>query len=65
MMRGDYLTPGLVLSDSKEYHIGKYGRLRRAYFKERRTIPNTDLVDTEKLLSTWRKSTPLGAAGNH
>ena len=28
---GDYLIPNLVLSDTKEYHIGKYGRLRRAY----------------------------------
>ena len=31
---GDYLIPDLVLSDTKEYHIGKYGRLRRAYLKE-------------------------------
>ena len=30
---GDYLIPDLVLSDTKEYHIGKYGRLRRAYLK--------------------------------
>ena len=35
---GDYLIPDLVLSDTKEYHIGKYGRLRRAYLKEHRTI---------------------------
>ena len=27
---GDYFIPDLVLSDAKEYHIGKYGRLRRA-----------------------------------
>ena len=27
--RGDYLIPNLVLSDTKEYHIGKYGRMRR------------------------------------
>ena len=26
---GDYLIPNLVLSDTKEYHIGKYGRMRR------------------------------------
>ena len=36
---GDYLVPDLVLSDTKEYHIGKYGRLRRAYLKEHRPIP--------------------------
>ena len=35
---GDYLIPDLVLSDTKEYHIGKYGRLRRAYLKEHRPI---------------------------
>ena len=33
---GDYLIPNLVLSDTKEYHIGKYGRMRRAYLKEYR-----------------------------
>ncbi len=38
---GDYLIPDLVLSDTKEYHIGKYGRLRRAYLKEHRHIPFT------------------------
>ena len=31
---GDYLIPNLVLSDTKEYHIGKYGRMRRDYLKE-------------------------------
>ena len=35
---GDYLIPNLVLLDTKEYHIGKYGRLRRAYLKEHRPI---------------------------
>lgn len=46
---GDYLVPDLVLSDTKEYHIGKYGRLRRAYLKEHRPILYTDLIVTEKL----------------
>lgn len=45
----DYLIPDLVLSDTKEYHIGKYGRLRRAYLKEHRPILYTDLIVTEKL----------------
>lgn len=47
---GDYLIPDLVLLDTKEYHIGKYGRLRRAYLKEHRPILYTDLIVTEKLL---------------
>ena len=46
---GDYLVPNLVLSDTKEYHIGKYVRLRRAYLKEHRPILYTDLIVTEKL----------------
>ena len=46
---GDYLIPDPVLSDTKEYHIGKYGRLRRAYLKEHRPILYTDLIVTEKL----------------
>ena len=48
---GDYLIPDLVLLDTKEYHIGKYGRLRRAYLKEHRPILYTDLIITEKLFS--------------
>ena len=35
---GDYLIPDLVLSDTKEYHIGKYGGMRRAYLKDHRPI---------------------------
>ena len=49
---GDYLIPDLVLSDTKEYHIGKYGRLRRAYLKEHRPI-----------FPIWRKSTPPAGSG--
>ncbi len=26
---GDYLIPNLVLADTQEYHIGKYGRMRQ------------------------------------
>lgn len=31
---GDYLTPDLKLSDTTEYHIGKYGRIRQRFLKE-------------------------------
>ena len=47
---GDYLIPDLVLSDTKEYHIGKYGRMRRAYLKEHRTI----LYTTSPAGSGWK-----------
>ena len=46
---GDYLIPNLVLSDTKEYHIGKYGRMRRAYLKEYRPALYSTLLLTEKL----------------
>ena len=48
---GDYLIPDLVLSDTKEYHIGKYVLLRLAYLKEPLPILYTDLIVTEKLFS--------------
>ena len=31
---GDYLIPDLKLSDTTEYHIGKYGRMRQRFLKE-------------------------------
>ncbi len=33
---GDFLIPDLVLSDTTDYHIGKYGRMRHRYLKEHR-----------------------------
>ncbi|MEE0515140.1 MAG: TnpV protein [Emergencia sp.] len=35
---GDYLIPNLVLPDTGNYQIGKYGRMRRSYLKEYRKI---------------------------
>ena len=32
--KGDYLIPDLKLSDTTEYHIGKYGRMRLRFLKE-------------------------------
>ena len=49
--RGDYLIPNLVLSDTKEYPIGKYGRMRRIYLKEHRPAIYSTLLLTEKLFS--------------
>ena len=31
---GDYQIPDLKLSDTTEYHIGKYGRMRQRFLKE-------------------------------
>lgn len=46
---GDYLIPDLVLKDTTEYHIGKYGRMRHAYLKEYRPAIYSTLLLTEKL----------------
>ena len=46
---GDYLIPDLVLSDTSEYHIGKYGRMRRVYLKDHRPALYSILLLTEKL----------------
>ena len=46
---GDYLIPNIALSDTKEYQIGKYGRMRRAYLKEHLPMLYSDLVLAEKL----------------
>ena len=46
---GDYLIPNLVLSDTGNYQIGKYGRMRRTYLKEHRPILYTNLLTGGKL----------------
>ena len=35
---GDYFIPTLVLPDTGNYQIGKYGRMRRSYLKEHHPI---------------------------
>lgn len=43
---GDYLIPNLVLPDTGDYQIGKYGRMRRNYLKEhRQAFYNTLVLD--------------------
>lgn len=41
---GDYLIPNLVLPDTGNYQIGKYGRMRRTYLKEHHKALYTNLV---------------------
>ncbi len=41
---GDYFIPNLVLPDTGNYQIGKYGRMRRTYLKEYRKVFYTTLV---------------------
>ena len=46
---GDYLIPDLSLSEQPEKPLGKYGRMRKAYLKDHRTLIYNQLLLTEKL----------------
>ena len=47
---GDYLIPDLIIENShKNYHIGKYGRLRLNYLKEHKRSLYTELMINGKL----------------
>ena len=46
---GDFLIPDLVLSDTTDYHVGKYGRLRHRYLKEHRRIQFNIMLTDETL----------------
>lgn len=41
---GDYLIPNLALPNDGDYEIGKYGRMRLNYLKERRKIFYTNYL---------------------
>ena len=47
-MRG-LSDPQPCIGDTQEYHIGKYGRMRRAYLKDHRPALYSTLLLTEKL----------------
>ena len=46
---GDVLIPDIALADTKPYHIGKYGRMRRTFLREHRPNIYSELSMTEKL----------------
>lgn len=50
---GDYYIPNLVLPDTTEYHIGKYGRMRKRYLEEHRPSIYSGTVLSCKL---WEKN---------
>lgn len=41
---GDYYIPNLVLPDTGNYQIGKYGRMRRSYLKDHRPTYYSTLI---------------------
>lgn len=53
---GDYYMPDIILSDPPDpAPLGRYGRLRRAFLREHRTIFYNMLLLTEKLFPHLRE----------
>ena len=46
---GDFLLPNLYSESREEYHIGKYGRIRKRYLKEHRPILFSNMLLSGKL----------------
>ena len=46
---GDYFIPNLVISETEQSLLGKYGRMRKRYLKEHRRVLYTNLLVTGKL----------------
>ena len=46
----DYLIPNLVLPDTGDYQLGKYGRMRRRYLKEHHKVLYTNLLTSGAFL---------------
>ena len=46
---GEYLIPDLVISDTEQSPLRKYGRMRKRYLKEHRPVLYTNLLVTGNL----------------
>ena len=46
---GDYLLPDLVIEESEQRPIGKYGRMRKRYLNEHRPVLYSNLLTAGKL----------------
>lgn len=46
---GDVRIPDWILSDTTDYHIGKYGRMRHRYLKEHRKVQFSIMLTSETL----------------
>ena len=46
---GDYLLPDLVIKETEQRSIGKYGRMRKQYLKEQRPVLYSNLLTAGKL----------------
>jgi predicted metalloendopeptidase len=48
-LQGDYFLPNLILPKQEYFHIGKYGRLRKAYLEKYRKALYVNFLATCKL----------------
>ena len=46
---GDYLLPDLVIAETDQHPIGKYGRLQKRYLKEHRPVLYSNLLTAGNL----------------
>lgn len=46
---GDYLLPDLVIEESEQQSVGKYGRMRKRYLKDHRPVLYSNLLTAGKL----------------
>ena len=46
---GDYLLPDLIIDETEQQPVGKYGRMRKRYLKEHRPVLFTNLLLSGKL----------------
>ena len=46
---GDYLLPDLIIDETEQQPVGKYGRMRKRYLKEHRPILFSNLLLSGKL----------------
>ena len=58
---GDYLIPDLKLSDTTEYHIGKYGRMRKRFLEENHRVIYSYMLLSETL---WKHLAEIDEESN-
>ena len=46
---GDYLLPDLMIDETEQRPLGKYGRLRKRFLKDHRRVLYTNLLVSDKL----------------
>jgi hypothetical protein len=49
VLQGDYYLPDLRLPEQENFHVGKYGMLRKAYLKKHKSVQYTNLLTSGNL----------------